>query len=51
VATAIVFFPAAPLFLLMHGKDIGIPEGTEITAFINGDIRFNPEKFEKVPSN
>jgi hypothetical protein len=51
VATAIVFFPAAPLFLLMHGKDIDIPEGTEITAFINGDIRFNPEKFEKVPSN
>ncbi len=25
VATAIVFFPAAPLFLFVHGKDITIP--------------------------
>lgn len=32
VATAIVFFPAAPLFLLIKGKDITIPKGTEITA-------------------
>lgn len=37
VATAIVFWPAAPLFLLMHGKDIKIPKGTPITAFVNGD--------------
>ena len=37
VATGIVFFPAAPLFLFMHGKDIVIPKGTEITAYINGD--------------
>ncbi|MGH9763784.1 MAG: hypothetical protein ACREDR_30030 [Blastocatellia bacterium] len=28
VATSIVFFPAAPLFLFMHGKDITIPKGT-----------------------
>jgi len=32
VGTAIVFFPAAPLFLLMHGKDITIPKGTEIVS-------------------
>jgi hypothetical protein len=32
VATAIVFFPAAPFFLFMHGKDISIPKGTEITC-------------------
>src|SRR6267142_5293056 len=37
VATAIVFFPAAPLFLFMHGKDITIPKGTEVTAYVNGD--------------
>lgn len=48
VATAVVFWPAAPLFLLMHGKDITIPKGTEITAFINGDIRFKTAKFSKV---
>jgi hypothetical protein len=37
VATGIVFFPAAPLFLFMHGKDIVIPKGTEVTAYVNGD--------------
>ncbi len=45
VATSIVFFPAAPLFLFMHGKDITIPKGTEITAFINGDVNLDPAKF------
>jgi PEGA domain len=45
VATSIVFFPAAPLFLLIHGKDITIPKGTEITAYINGDIPLDPKKF------
>jgi hypothetical protein len=45
VGTAIVFFPAAPLFLFMHGKDITIPKGTEITAYINGDIPPDPAKF------
>jgi len=45
VATAIVFFPAAPLFLLMDGKDITIPKGTEITAYIDGDVPLNPAKF------
>jgi hypothetical protein len=49
VATAIVFFPAAPLFLLMKGKDITIPKGTEITAYINGDISLDPAKF--APAN
>ncbi len=42
VATGIVFFPAAPLFLFMHGKDITIPSGTEITAYVNGDTVFTP---------
>ncbi len=42
VATSIVFFPAAPLFLFIHGKDITIPSGTEITAYVNGDTMFTP---------
>ena len=45
VATSIVFFPAAPFFLFMHGKDITIPKGTEITAYINGDAPLDPAKF------
>src|SRR5260370_3081352 len=39
VATSIVFFPSAPLFLFMPGKNTTIPKGTEITAYINGDTR------------
>ncbi len=50
VATAIVFFPAAPLFLLMHGKDITIPKGTEITAYINGDVPLDAAKFLSGPA-
>ena len=46
VATSIVFFPAAPLFLFIKGKDITIPKGTEITAYINGDIPLDPKKFQ-----
>jgi hypothetical protein len=42
VATSLVLLPAAPLFLFMHGKDITIPKGTEITAYVNGDTIFVP---------
>ena len=45
VATSIVFFPAAPLFLLMHGKSVEIPKGTEITAFTQGDMHLKMEQF------
>ena len=44
VATSIVFFPAAPLFLFMHGKEVVIPKGTEITAFVQGDMRLDMAK-------
>jgi hypothetical protein len=45
VATSIVFFPAAPLFLFIKGKDITIPQGTEITAFVEGDMHLDMSKF------
>lgn len=45
VATSIVFFPAAPLFLFIHGKDITIPQGTEITSFVEGDMHLDMTKF------
>jgi hypothetical protein len=50
VATAVVFFPAAPLFLFIHGKDITIPQGTEITAFIEGDMHLNMANFGIAPA-
>ena len=46
VATAIVFFPAAPFFLFMHGKDTTIPKGTEITAYVDGEIKLDREKLK-----
>jgi PEGA domain len=46
VATSLVFFPAAPFFLFMHGKDISIPKGTEITAYVNGDMKLDLAKFQ-----
>jgi len=49
VATSIVFFPAAPLFLFIHGKDITIPQGTEITAFVEGDMHLDMTRFGAAP--
>jgi hypothetical protein len=46
VATSLVFFPAAPFFLFMHGKDITIPKGTELTAYVNGDMKLDIAKFQ-----
>jgi hypothetical protein len=52
VATSIVFFPAAPFFLFMHGKDISIPKGTEITAYVNGDMKLDIARFQSAaPAN
>src|SRR5215471_3127451 len=51
VGTAIVFFPAAPLFLFMHGKDITIPKGTETTAYVNADIPLDRAKFQATAAN
>jgi hypothetical protein len=45
VATSLIVWPAAPFFLFMHGKDITIPKGTEITAYINGDMNLDARKF------
>jgi len=50
VGTAIVFFPAAPLLLFIHGKDITIPKGTEIMAFVSGDMKLDMAKFAPAPA-
>jgi hypothetical protein len=50
VATSLVFFPAAPFFLFMHGKDISIPKGTEITAYVNGDMTLDIARFAPAPT-
>jgi hypothetical protein len=49
VAAGLLFFPAAPFFLFMHGKDITIPKGAEVTGYINGDVRLEASKFAAKP--
>lgn len=44
VATSLVLWPAAPFFLFMHGKDTTIPKDTEITAYVNGEIKLDRQK-------
>jgi len=44
VATSLVVWPAAPFFLFMHGKDSTIPKDTEITAYINGEIKLDRQQ-------
>jgi hypothetical protein len=44
VVTGLFFFPAAPLFLFVHGKDVTVPKGTEITAFVEGDMSLDMVK-------
>ena len=37
IGTSLVFFPAAPFLLMIHGKDMVLPEGTPVKAFVSGD--------------
>ena len=36
---------AAPFLLLMHGDNTVFSKGTEITAFVNGDVKLDPASF------
>ena len=46
VVTGLIFWPAAPFFLFMHGKDITIAKGTEVPTFINGNFALEMGKFK-----
>ena len=57
--SAIFISPDAPLcilaalplvFFATHGKDIVIPQGTEVTAFVQGDMKLDMAKFAPMPS-
>lgn len=47
VVTGLLFWPAAPFFLFMHGKDISIPKGTELPTFVNGNFTVDLSKFQQ----
>ena len=46
VATGVLFFPAAPVFLFMHGKDVVIAQGTPVTAYVDGNTELDEAKFK-----
>jgi hypothetical protein len=46
VATGLIFWPAAPFFLFMHGKDITLPKGAEVVAYVNGDQKLSAARFQ-----
>ena len=50
VATSIVVWPAAPFFLLMHGKDVTIPTGQEVTVYTGEDYDTAKTKAAEMPS-
>ena len=41
---------AAPFFLLIHGTNTVFPRGTEINAFVNGDLTLDLTSFRAAPS-
>jgi hypothetical protein len=49
IASGLLFFPVAPLFLFVKGKDITITKGTEVPTFINGNFELNLAKFQQSP--
>lgn len=44
--TAFVFYPAAPVALLTKGKNITLPKGADVTAYVNGNVVLDPERFQ-----
>jgi hypothetical protein len=52
VAAGVIFWPVAPAFLFIHGKDITIAKGTAVPTFINGNLPLDLAKFQQsVPGN
>jgi hypothetical protein len=53
VGTAIVFWPAAPLFLFMKGKDITVPKGHEFAVYSSGAVSLEMTKADQpdTPAN
>jgi hypothetical protein len=47
VANGWLYWPSAPFVLFTHGKDITIPKGAEVTAYVDGDVNLNAAKFPR----
>lgn len=49
IGTGILFFPVAPLFLFMHGKDVVIAKDTPVVAYVDGNTELDATKFGAAP--
>ena len=45
IGTGILFFPVAPMFLFMRGKDTVIAQGTPISTYIDGNTELVRKNF------
>ena len=50
-ATGLLFFPVAPLALLVRGHDASIPRGTTLTGYIDGNFTLDLKKSGAMPGN
>jgi hypothetical protein len=48
VVAGLLFLPAAPFALFLEGQNAVVPQGTEITVYVNGDISLDPARFPAV---
>ena len=49
IASGVLFFPVAPMFLFMHGKDVVLAKGTPVTAYIDQNVALDQHKFGSPP--
>lgn len=49
IGTGILFFPAAPVFLFIRGKDIVIAKGAPVVSYIDGNTELDLAKFQVAP--
>jgi len=49
IASGVLFFPAAPLFLFIHGKDVVIAKGASVTAYVDQNTALDRSKFAIPP--
>jgi len=51
IASGVLFFPAAPLFLFIHGKDVVIAKGAPVTAYVDQNTALDRSKFATPPDS
>ena len=45
IGAGVLFFPMAPMFLFIRGRDVVIAQGTPVTAYVDGNTELLKEKY------